>query len=83
MRSIVIGTQLVGHIVLGGCANPACRKHIREGRVWHATPAGFAATLEPNHFRTSREAVSALAAEAKAHPEKLRESERLSHQGDG
>jgi hypothetical protein len=52
--------KIIGHIHGGGCFDKHCRKAIREGRVFHATPAGFGVTLHENHFGTVDEAIAAL-----------------------
>lgn len=59
---------VAGWISASGCANPACRKAIREGRPYHATPAGFAVTLPDYHFETHAEARAALLAALRTAP---------------
>lgn len=55
-----IDKRLVGHVGHECCKNPSCKKHIAEGRTWHAVPIGFAVTLDTYHFATREEAEAAL-----------------------
>lgn len=51
------GKEVIGWVTDEGCENPACFKAIEEGAIWHATPAGFAVTLDDYHCRTALEGV--------------------------
>jgi hypothetical protein len=42
------------------CENRHCKRAVREGRPWHAIPAGFATTLPDYHFRTESDARQAV-----------------------
>lgn len=61
-KTISTKRGLFGWIHDGGCENAACKKAIREGRKFHAVPAGFAITLPDYHFATSEDAERALLA---------------------
>lgn len=52
--------KLFGWVRIGGCANQHCKRAIKQGRKFHAVPAGFAVTLSDYHFATEDDACSAL-----------------------
>lgn len=52
--------EVIGYIARGGCENPACLRACVEGREWHATPAGFAVTLDTYHYDTAAQAEAAI-----------------------
>ena len=54
------GREVIGHVGVGGCENPACLAAMRDERPFHATPMGFAVTLDDYHFATREEAVRAI-----------------------
>jgi hypothetical protein len=56
------GQRIIGWVHSGGCQNPTCKKHIRAGLPFHATPGGFAVTLPCYHFATHEEATRAILA---------------------
>lgn len=60
--ALMVGTQkeLHGWVRYGDCNNPACKKAMRRGLMWHATPAGFGEQLPAYHFATQEEAKQAL-----------------------
>ena len=51
---------IIGSIQEGRCSNPVCLQAVKQGRIYHALPTGFAMTLPTYHYVTLGEATTAI-----------------------